>query len=189
MSAQSNHSHASHESLCTNCGKCCYKKIIVGRTVFITPFPCEYLDTRTNLCTIYDRRHELNPLCLSIEAEMKVGAFPDDCPYVDDMAPKGYRPARDYWDWSKEWHDFDALAEDLEVSDEMREIVRARGPQAVAMYVEAFARIEQERFEQLLWGTGPVLIVNAAHAVNAPADAVPSLVQLAREGAYTEDGS
>ena len=54
------------EKLCTNCGKCCYKKLLVGRIVYITPFPCEFLDTKTNLCTIYDRRKELNPLCLSV---------------------------------------------------------------------------------------------------------------------------
>src|SRR5579862_2560098 len=124
------------EKLCNNCGKCCYKKIIIGRIVYITPFPCEFLNTATNLCTIYDRRKELNPLCLSVPEGMKVSAFPVDCPYVPEHAPKNYRPAVEH-DWSSEWDDFDSLADDLDVSPEMREKVRARGPHAPPMYVEA----------------------------------------------------
>jgi hypothetical protein len=124
------------ENLCNHCGKCCYKKIIVGRIVYITPFPCEFLNTDTNLCTIYDRRKELNPLCLSVPEGMKVSAFPKDCTYVPEHAPKNYRPAVEH-DWSSEWDGFDELADDLDVSPEMREKVRARGPDAPPMYVEA----------------------------------------------------
>lgn len=133
------------ESLCTHCGKCCYKKLIIGRYVYITPFPCEFLDTNTNLCTIYDKRHELNPLCLSIERGMKVSAFTEDCPYVPVHAPKGYRPAREDYDWGDEWHDFDGLADDLDVSEQMREKVRERGPDAPPMYVEANMRLDAAR--------------------------------------------
>ena len=133
------------EKLCNNCGKCCYKKIIVGRTVFITPFPCEFLDTATNLCTIYDKRHELNPLCLSVKEGMKVSAFPEDCPYVPEHAPKNYKPARDEWSWDGEWEQFDELADDLDVSIETRQRVRERGRHAPPMYVETNARIEAER--------------------------------------------
>lgn len=131
-----------HESLCTHCGKCCYQKIIVGRTVYITPFPCEFLDTQTNMCTVYDRRHELNPDCLSIETGMKYGAFPEDCPYVPEMAPKNYKAAREDFDWVGEWRDFDEIADDLGVKAHIRGIVRARGPHARPMYDEAFERIQ-----------------------------------------------
>jgi Fe-S-cluster containining protein len=124
------------EKLCTNCGKCCYQKIRIARVVYITPFPCEFLDTATNLCTIYDRRHELNPLCLSVPEGMKVSAFPNDCPYVPEHAPKNYRPALEH-DWSKEWDEFDELADDLDVKPELREKIRARGPHAPPMYTEA----------------------------------------------------
>ena len=124
------------EKLCNNCGKCCYKKIRVGRIVYITPFPCEFLDTGANLCTIYDRRHELNPLCLDVYDGMTVNAFPSDCPYVPEHAPKNYKPAVEH-DWSKEWDGFDELADDLDVSPEMREKVRARGQHARPMYAEA----------------------------------------------------
>lgn len=124
------------EKLCTNCGKCCYKKIMVGRIVYITPFPCEFLDTNTNLCTIYDRRKELNPLCLSVPEGMTVSAFPTDCPYVPIHAPKRYRPAVEH-DFSDEWDTLDELADDLDVSPEMLEKIRARGPHAPPMYAEA----------------------------------------------------
>ncbi len=124
------------EKLCTNCGKCCYKKLLVGRIVYITPFPCEFLDTKTNLCTIYDRRKELNPLCLSVPEGMTVSAFPTDCPYVPIHAPKNYKPAYEK-DWSEEWDDFDAFADDMEASPEMRAIVHKRGPHAKPMYTEA----------------------------------------------------
>jgi len=172
METSGNTESSAHENLCNNCGKCCYKKIIVGRTVFITPFPCEFLNTDTNLCTIYDKRHELNPLCLSVEQGMKVSAFPEDCPYVPELAPKNYRPARDGWDWKQEWDGFDELADDLEVSSEMREKVRARGPDAEPMYVAAYARIQQQRESApALWGTGAPQLVNMAHE---PADGKPA---------------
>ena len=171
-----------HEGLCTNCGKCCYKKVIVGRTVFITPFPCEYLDTDTHLCTIYDRRHELNPGCLSVEEGMKVSAFPEDCPYVPELAPKNYKPARDGWDWEKEdWSDFDDLADDMDVPSDVREKVRARGPDAPPMYVETFERIQRQREAQImLWGNGPMHAVQMAHEPVAKPGEIPSLVALAR---------
>jgi uncharacterized cysteine cluster protein YcgN (CxxCxxCC family) len=86
------------EALCRRCGKCCYKKIIVGRTVHITPFPCKYLAPHTNLCVIYERRHEVNPFCLSVPEGLRCSAFPADCPYVAALAPPGYRPAQDDWD-------------------------------------------------------------------------------------------
>ncbi|HYF49489.1 MAG TPA: hypothetical protein VEJ63_08790 [Planctomycetota bacterium] len=162
------------ERLCNHCGKCCYKKIIVGRTVFITPFPCEYLNTDTNLCTIYERRHELNPYCLSVPEGMKVSAFPSDCPYVPEHAPPGYRPARDDHDWGAEWHDLDNLARDLEVPEATLEKVRARGPDAPPMHVEAFARIQQ----QLIWGGNGPQIVDAR---SEPPAKAPSIAAMARD--------
>ena len=132
-------SHEEFERLCTNCGKCCYKKIIIGSAVFITPFPCEHLDTETNLCTVYERRHEVNPECLTMAEGMVHSAFPADCGYVPVMAPPNYRPALDGWRWDGEWSDFDDLANQLDVSDETREKVRARGPWAPPMWVEANA--------------------------------------------------
>ena len=59
-------------SLCRRCGKCCCQKM---------------------LCTIYDRRHEMNVRCLTVEEGIHHGVFPPDCPYVSDLP--GYVPPRE----------------------------------------------------------------------------------------------
>jgi hypothetical protein len=119
-----------HEQLCTRCGKCCYQKIILGTTVVITPFPCQYYDEAAHGCRIYARRKEINPSCLSVPEGLRVSAFPADCAYVARLAPPGYRPAVDEWNWQGQWQDFDELADDLKVPEAIREMVRARGPDA-----------------------------------------------------------
>ena len=77
--------------------------MIVDDEVGYLPIFCRYFDQAKRLCTIYDRRHELNPRCLTVEEGIEIGVFPADCPYVRDR--KGYRPPRetpteeelDYW--------------------------------------------------------------------------------------------
>jgi hypothetical protein len=56
------------ESLCTRCGLCCYRRSrLNGGGVFIDfSRPCRFLDTGTGLCTVYDRRFELNPDCRKV---------------------------------------------------------------------------------------------------------------------------
>lgn len=70
---------------CERCGRCCYAKLIIAGEIVYTPFPCPYLDTVTNLCTVYERRHELNPECITVEMGIRLGVFPPDCPYVRDL--------------------------------------------------------------------------------------------------------
>jgi len=70
------------EERCRRCGRCCVAKVIIGGEVHFTPFFCRHLDLKTQLCAIYDRRHELNPDCLSVEEGLLLGVFPADCPYV-----------------------------------------------------------------------------------------------------------
>jgi len=77
---------------CEKCGRCCYAKLIIDGEVVYTPFPCPYLDEKTHLCTVYERRHELNPQCLTVEMGIRMGVFPPDCPYVRDIP--GYSPPR-----------------------------------------------------------------------------------------------
>ena len=124
------------EKLCRNCGKCCYKKLIIDGTVYLTPFPCQFLDVQTNLCLIYERRHDLNPRCLSVPSGLKVSAFPADCPYVAAYGPPGYKPAREDYNWSADWARFDAWAREVNATPVAREQVRARGPAAPPMYTE-----------------------------------------------------
>ena len=59
------------------------------------PFPCPYLDEDTRLCTVYERRHEVNPDCLTLEEGIRIGVFPADCPYVAGI--ESYKPPREKW--------------------------------------------------------------------------------------------
>ena len=86
---------ASHEELCRRCGRCCYEKLIIDNHVFTTRKPCPHLDVKTNLCTVYDRRLEVNPRCLSVAQGIEFGVFPADCPYVQGL--RDYLPAEDGW--------------------------------------------------------------------------------------------
>ena len=134
------------ESLCRRCGKCCYRKVVVAGRVQITPFPCEYLDADTNLCTVYARRAEIDPECLSVPEGMRIGAFPADCGYLPRHAPPNYQPALEGWHWGKKrWRKFDELADLLEVSPEIRAWVRERGPQAPPKYVDTNQGRETKR--------------------------------------------
>ena len=72
-------------TMCEKCGRCCYGKLILDGEVVYTPFPCPYLDEDTRLCTVYERRHEVNPDCLTVEMGVELGVFPPDCPYVRDL--------------------------------------------------------------------------------------------------------
>ena len=67
--------------------------MILNGEVVYTPFFCKYYDAATRLCTIYPRRHEVNPHCLTVEEGIKMGVFPADCPYVRDLP--GYHPPRE----------------------------------------------------------------------------------------------
>lgn len=91
------HRHPSpeHEALCRHCGRCCYEKFIVDGHVFTMRKPCRYLDVKTNLCTVYDRRFKLNPRCLTVPEGITLGIFPAGCPYVQDL--DDYVPAEAGW--------------------------------------------------------------------------------------------
>ncbi len=79
-------------TLCEKCGRCCYAKLIIDGEVVYTPFPCPHLDEQTRLCKAYERRHEVNPHCLTVEMGVALGVFPADCPYVRDLPD--YAPPR-----------------------------------------------------------------------------------------------
>jgi uncharacterized cysteine cluster protein YcgN (CxxCxxCC family) len=112
------------DSLCRRCGRCCYKKLDIGGVVYMTPFPCDFLDEKTRLCTVYERRHEVNPACLGVEEGIRRHAFPADCPYVKGL--KGYVPPVEYE--AGRWSDrlFDEMADEFGLSAEEREKYRPK---------------------------------------------------------------
>lgn len=76
---------AEYEGLCRQCGVCCHEKVRFGDQVVITDIPCPFLDTETNLCTVYPERFTKQPRCSSAEDSAKANALPEDCPYVGGL--------------------------------------------------------------------------------------------------------
>jgi len=83
------------EDLCRRCGRCCYAKLLYDDELVYLPFPCPHLDEKTRLCTVYERRFEVNPDCLTLEEGIRLGVFPADCPYVAGL--ENYKPPREAW--------------------------------------------------------------------------------------------
>lgn len=79
-----------NKNLCNECpphirGKCCHKSFIVGPYRIRETKPhCPYLSEKTGRCTVYNKRFEKNPNCLTLEEMYKLGTAPRDCPYVKD---------------------------------------------------------------------------------------------------------
>lgn len=78
--------HEAMEAICRRCGRCCRQKVRFGDVVVITDVPCEFLDPKTNACTVYPQRLFKQPLCSAIDVAISNGAQPDDCPYVGGNA-------------------------------------------------------------------------------------------------------
>lgn len=77
---------AAREALCRRCGMCCHEKVRFGEQVVITDIPCQYLDPKTNLCTVYPERLTKQPRCSSAEDSLKANSLPEDCPYVGGIS-------------------------------------------------------------------------------------------------------
>jgi len=118
----------SHEARCLRCGRCCYKKIIIGDTVFYTPFPCRFLDVESRLCKVYGNRHLTNPGCLSVAEGIAKGVFPSDCPYVRDLGD--YVPPVEEWNAELFAGALDELVMALDLSDEERDRFFAEAKEA-----------------------------------------------------------
>jgi uncharacterized cysteine cluster protein YcgN (CxxCxxCC family) len=74
------------EDTCRRCGRCCYEKVEFEGEVYYTDVPCEKLDPETNLCTVYENRHEARPGCTPLNAQnIRQGILPADCPYVSGI--------------------------------------------------------------------------------------------------------
>ena len=73
------------ESLCRQCGQCCYEKEIRGLSV-VTNFrrPCLHLDTATHRCTIYETRFQTCAHCrrMTLRHALFVRWLPRTCGYV-----------------------------------------------------------------------------------------------------------
>jgi uncharacterized protein len=83
------------EALCLRCGKCCYEKDVRGRAI-VTNYhrPCLHLDTRTHLCTVYEKRFDLCPQCrrMTLRHALFVRWLPEGCGYVSRYRPGAKSP-------------------------------------------------------------------------------------------------
>lgn len=74
------------ESLCNNCGACCYEKTEDDNGVILIDFdsPCIYLDTLNKRCTIYENRFSQFRQCsrLGVRHALFARWLPPDCGYV-----------------------------------------------------------------------------------------------------------
>ncbi|GAB7027684.1 YcgN family cysteine cluster protein [Geotalea toluenoxydans] len=75
---------AAWESLCEQCGLCCFEKIEdESGAIFFTSTPCRYLDVVTRECKIYERRFQICPECIQLTEELvrELNWLHDDCGY------------------------------------------------------------------------------------------------------------
>jgi uncharacterized protein len=83
------------DEICRRCGRCCYEKLDLEGEIFYTDEPCEFLDLKTRMCTVYPERHKARPGCAPLTPEhLSMGILPADCPYVEDLP--NYRSPRLY---------------------------------------------------------------------------------------------
>jgi len=77
------------EDLCNECpikGLCCFHSYYIEElnlNLILTNHHCQYLDTETMSCTIYENRFEINKNCKNIEDAKKEGALPIGCLYLE----------------------------------------------------------------------------------------------------------
>lgn len=64
--------------------------------VFYTDRVCKFWDARTKLCTVYERRKVACRDCGNLEAAIRGGELPGDCPFVRGV--KGYVPPLESWE-------------------------------------------------------------------------------------------
>ncbi|MDD3471908.1 MAG: YkgJ family cysteine cluster protein [Syntrophaceae bacterium] len=76
------------ESICNRCGKCCYEKVdLGGGQIIYTKEPCVHLDTKTNLCKVYETRHIVEPDCIALTENLvrSLNWLPPDCAYLEHV--------------------------------------------------------------------------------------------------------
>ncbi len=86
-----NHDERAWESLCEQCGLCCFEKIEAENgAIFFTQTPCRYLDVETRQCKIYDRRFVINPECVKLTPELvrEIRWLHDGCGYMKALGLK-----------------------------------------------------------------------------------------------------
>ncbi|MCL2825937.1 MAG: hypothetical protein FWD72_00860 [Eggerthellaceae bacterium] len=78
--------HKNWDDLCDRCGLCCYAHSYSPAGDALVDFddPCEYLDTQTHLCRIFEDRLKVNKYCGSVNLFRALFSpfLPPTCAYV-----------------------------------------------------------------------------------------------------------
>lgn len=72
------------DSLCCQCGRCCFEKIEDERgRVTYTTTACRYLDLDSRTCKVFENRARINPECIALTPALvcTLDWLPDDCGY------------------------------------------------------------------------------------------------------------
>lgn len=72
------------DSLCKQCGRCCFEKIEDDRgNIFYTQTACRFLDVVSRECKVFERRFEICPSCVKLTPELvsTLRWLPRDCGY------------------------------------------------------------------------------------------------------------
>ncbi len=72
------------DSLCKQCGRCCFEKIEDDRgNILYTQTACRFLDVISRECKIFERRFEINPSCVKLTPQLVATLrwLPRNCGY------------------------------------------------------------------------------------------------------------
>jgi hypothetical protein len=72
------------EAICLRCGECCFEQLYDQDDTLLASTMCEFLDSATRLCTVYERRFEICHDCIKL-TDKNLPTFdwlPDTCGYV-----------------------------------------------------------------------------------------------------------
>ena len=73
------------EDICDRCSLCCYEKAVWDDVLVVDlSRPCEFLDTETHLCTVYEDRFRKCGRCCRVHPFRAIfsPALPQSCAYV-----------------------------------------------------------------------------------------------------------
>lgn len=78
------------ESLCVDCGLCCYASVRMDKGQVLVPeLRCQHLSVEKSgksCCSVYEYRHDVaKSWCLPLAEAIEKSVFPSQCPYVADM--------------------------------------------------------------------------------------------------------
>ncbi|MCD7808529.1 MAG: hypothetical protein LUH02_04240 [Erysipelotrichaceae bacterium] len=78
--------HKNWDALCNCCGKCCYSRSLGenGEVIIHYNSPCDYLDTETNRCRVYEQRFQKCRYCKKVNLFRVLfnPTLPKDCTYL-----------------------------------------------------------------------------------------------------------